>query len=76
MWTINGPRCRILTYLKGGAPVPITIPRTGPVTVAPLPPQDADLLWEALIRETVRRHPELLAAPEMDAPEGQDLQDA
>ena len=52
----------------------IIISRTGPAAVAPLPPQDAAALWEALIRETVRRHPELLAMPDMDAPEDRDLQ--
>lgn len=53
--------------------MPITISRTGPVVVTPLPPQDVERLWEALIRETVRVHPELLVNP--DAPEGQSLQD-
>lgn len=56
--------------------MPITISRTGPVVVTPLPPQDVGRLWEALIRETVRVHPELLVNPDApDAPEGQSLQD-
>ncbi len=53
--------------------MPITMSRSDLVVVTPLPPQDVERLWAALIRETLRGLLEPLV--DLDASEGQGLQD-